>query len=82
MYANGGDPSQIMTDLGLEQLDNEAELVEIIDEILAKNSQQVADYRQGKQNVLQYLIGQVMAVTKGKANPGKTAEILKEKLKS
>lgn len=82
LYRQGGDPSQIMADLGLEQLDNEAELEEIIEGVLAKNPIQVEQYRAGKENVLQFLVGQTMAATRGKANPKKVADILLKRLKS
>jgi aspartyl-tRNA(Asn)/glutamyl-tRNA(Gln) amidotransferase subunit B len=82
MYNRGGDPTQIMSELGLEQIDDEKALENIISDILNKNQNQVQEYRQGKQNVLQYLVGQVMAATKGKANPVKTAKLLKSLLNS
>ncbi len=78
MYKNGGDPSDIMKEEGLEQMDNEGELENIIKEILSKNEAQVEQYKQGKTNVLQYFVGQTMAATKGKANPQKVSQILKE----
>ncbi len=78
MYKKGGKPSSIMKDLGLEQLDDEAELETIVKDILDKNTDQVDQYKQGKTNVLQYFVGQAMARTKGKANPQKVLEILKK----
>jgi len=48
--------------------------------VLAKNAQQVADYRAGKDKALQSLVGQVMKATQGKANPAQVNEILKKKL--
>ncbi|MBD3247788.1 Asp-tRNA(Asn)/Glu-tRNA(Gln) amidotransferase subunit GatB [Candidatus Falkowbacteria bacterium] len=80
MYEKGGDPSQIMEDMGLEQLDNEEELEETIKEVLEKNPGQVEVYKSGKTAILQYFVGQTMAATKGKANPKKVAEILKRLL--
>jgi len=82
MYKRGGDPSQIMADMGLEQIDDQAELEKVIKDIIKKNKPQVEEYRQGKENVLKYFIGQVMAATKGKANPKKVTEILKTLLKN
>ena len=78
MYTKGGDPTNIMTDLGLEQMDNTDELEGIIKEILEKNQSQVEEYKSGKENVLQFFVGQTMAATKGKANPKKVTEILKK----
>ena len=80
MYNQGGDPSNIMKEQGLEQLDNEEELENIIKDILEKNEAQVEQYKQGKTNLLQFFVGQTMAATKGKANPQKVSEILKKLL--
>lgn len=81
MYSRGGDPTNIMQDIGLEQIDNKAELKKIIKDIIEKNPKQLEQYRKGKESVLQYFIGQTMAATKGKANPRIVAEILKKLLK-
>ncbi|HBA36345.1 TPA: Asp-tRNA(Asn)/Glu-tRNA(Gln) amidotransferase subunit GatB [Candidatus Falkowbacteria bacterium] len=80
MYDKGGDPSQIMIDLGLEQMDNEAELEKTVQHIINDNPQQVAQYKKGKTNVLQFLLGKVMAETKGKANPKIVKELLEKML--
>ena len=80
MYTRGGDPTDIMAELGLEQLDDEAELEKIIKDVLARNQKQVEQYRNGKTNVLQFFVGQTMAATRGKANPKKVIEILKKLL--
>ena len=76
MYKQGGDPTQIMANLGLEQLDDKAALKKIIAEIILKNQAQVEQYKKGKTNVLQFFVGQAMAATKGKANPKIVREIL------
>lgn len=81
MYKNGGDPTNIMTDKGLEQMDNEAELEKAVQEIIDKNPAQVEQFKAGKEAVLQFFVGQTMAATKGKANPKKVVEILKKLLK-
>lgn len=80
MYATGGDPSQIIEAKGLLQVSDEGVLETVVDEVLAKNQKSVDDFRAGKQNALQFLMGQVMAASKGKANPGVVIEMLKKKL--
>ena len=80
MYAKGGDPTNIMQNLGLEQIDSSEELENIIKGIITKNPKQVEEYKGGKENVLQFLVGQTMSATKGKANPKKVSEILKKLL--
>jgi aspartyl-tRNA(Asn)/glutamyl-tRNA(Gln) amidotransferase subunit B len=82
MYRQGGDPTQIMDELGLKQLDDKEALEKIIAEIILKNQAQVEQYKNGKTNVLQFLVGQVMAGTKGKANPKIVLEILNSLLKN
>jgi len=81
MYKKGGDPTNIMADLGLEQIDDSAELEKIINSILKKNKAQVEQYKKGKTNVMQFFVGQTMAKTHGKANPKVVIEILKKLLK-
>ena len=81
MYARGGDPSEIMKDLGLEQMDNSDELEKIVKDILEKNPSQVKEFKNGKEALLQFFVGQTMAATKGKANPKKVGEIVKKLLK-
>ena len=74
------DPSHIIDRLNLAQMSDTGELEVIVDTILAANAQSVTDFKAGKQNAFQYLIGQVMKETKGKANPQIVSEILKKKL--
>ena len=81
MIEKGGDPTNIMQSLGLEQMDNSAELENNVLDIIAKNPDQVSQYKAGKENVLQFFVGQIMSATKGKANPKIVLDILKEKLK-
>ena len=64
------------------QVSNKDELESIIDNILTNNTKQIEDYKNGKTNLFDYFVGQVMRETKGKANPVITKEILKDKLDS
>ena len=63
------------------QLSDKDELASIIDEILNNNQDNVEAYKNGKTNLFQFFVGQVMKQTKGKANPVITKELLEEKLK-
>jgi len=74
------DPSHIIERLNLGQVSDSGELEKVVDEVLSANEQSVLDFKAGKQNAFQYLIGQVMKVSKGKANPQMVSEILKNKL--
>jgi aspartyl-tRNA(Asn)/glutamyl-tRNA(Gln) amidotransferase subunit B len=80
MYKTGGDPSQIIESKNLSQLSDEGELEKVVEEILADNEKSVSDYRSGKDNALRFLVGQMMAKTKGKANPKMAEKMLKKKL--
>jgi aspartyl-tRNA(Asn)/glutamyl-tRNA(Gln) amidotransferase subunit B len=66
---------------GLRQISDAAAIEQLVDEVLAKNEKQVADYRAGKDKAFNALVGQVMKATLGKANPVQVNEILRRKLK-
>ena len=66
--------------MGLRQISDNIEIERICDEVIAANAKQVADYRGGKEKAFNSLVGQVMKLTKGKANPQQVNEILKRKL--
>ncbi len=75
-----GNVDAIIENKGLKQISDSGEIEKLIDEILVANSQQVADYRSGKQKAFNSLVGQVMKATRGKANPAQVNTILKQKL--
>jgi len=62
------------------QINDKNELEKIIDEILSNNVSQIEEYKNGRTNLFDYFVGQVMKNTRGKANPVLTKEILTEKL--
>ncbi|MDV6344275.1 Asp-tRNA(Asn)/Glu-tRNA(Gln) amidotransferase subunit GatB [Nitrosomonas sp. Is37] len=76
----GGSADAIIAAKGLKQISDDNEIEKLIDEVLAANPQQVADYRSGKEKAFNSLVGQVMKATKGKANPAQVNTILKKKL--
>ncbi len=80
VYRSGKSPQQIVRDKGLTQVSDEGALEKMIEEVLGKNPTQVAQFKEGKQQVLGFLVGQVMKASGGKANPGKVNELLKNKL--
>jgi len=80
MYANGGDPTDIMNEMGLKQMDDTAELEKVVKQVLKNNPDQVAQYKKGKTNVTQFFIGKIMADTRGKANPKIVMELLNKLL--
>jgi len=81
MYKGGdNDPSHIIEAKNLGQLSDVSALESVVDIIVAANQQSVEDYKNGKQAAFQFLIGQVMKETKGKANPQIVGETLKKRL--
>ncbi|MBK9945697.1 MAG: Asp-tRNA(Asn)/Glu-tRNA(Gln) amidotransferase subunit GatB [Nitrospira sp.] len=80
LYRSGKTPQQIVQEKGLTQVSDEGALKKIIDEVLSKSPVQVGQFKEGKQQVLGFLVGQVMKASGGKANPGKVNELLKNKL--
>jgi aspartyl-tRNA(Asn)/glutamyl-tRNA(Gln) amidotransferase subunit B len=80
VYSSGKTPEQIVQEKGLVQVSDEGALDKIIGDVLAKNPTQVAQFKEGKQQVLGFLVGQVMKASGGKANPGKVNELLRKKL--
>ena len=80
MFKTGADPSDIIREKDLKQTTNEDEITEIIKKIISNNPEQTKKYKNGKENLLQFFIGQVMKETKGKANPQIAAKLLKNQL--
>ncbi len=78
MFASGADPSNIIEEKGLDQISDEKELEIIIADAVSQNAKVVEDYKSGKENAFQYLIGQIMAKTRGKANPQLVDKLLKQ----
>ena len=80
MWAGEGTADEIIEKRGLRQISDSGEIEKIVDQVLAANQQQVADYRGGKEKAFNSLVGQVMKATKGKANPAQVNSLLKQKL--
>lgn len=80
MFKTKADPSHIIEEKGLTQLTDTGEIENIIKQVISKNPKAVEDYKKGKQNALQFLAGQVMAATRGRAKPETVQELLKKLL--
>ena len=70
MWAEGKDADAIIEAKGLKQITDTGAIEKAIDEVMAKNPEQLADYRSGKDKLFGFFVGQVMKATGGKANPG------------
>lgn len=80
MCAGEGDADTIIKAKGLVQITDEGAIIKAIEEVMAKNPQQLADYRSGKDKLFGFFVGQAMKATQGKANPDALNRLLKEKL--
>lgn len=80
MQKTGGDPDPIIQNLGLEQVSGSGELTVWVEQVIAENPEVVAKIKTGKQGAIQFLMGQVMAKSGGKANPAQVVEILKKNI--
>jgi len=78
MFKTGADPSHVIEDKGLTQVSDESEIEEIVKEVISKNQKAVEDYKKGKENSFQFLIGQIMSASRGKAKPEMVNKILKK----
>ena len=76
----GKSPQQVIKEEGLEQISDEDTVRRIIDEVLHSNPKAVQDYKQGKTQVIGFLVGQVMKITGGKVNPKKVKECIERRL--
>ncbi len=80
MWQSGKDPEIIVKEKNLVQISDTGAIEKIIDEVIAANAQQAADYRGGRTKLFGYFVGAAMKATKGQANPELVNKILTEKL--
>ena len=80
IFEDGGDPEKIVKEKGLAQTSDDSFLKNIVEDVVKNNLAAVEEYKNGKENALQFLVGQGMKLSKGKANPGVLQKMLKEKI--
>lgn len=80
MAEKGEKPKDIVEAKGLKQISDEGAIKDIVDEVIAKNPQPVEDFKSGNERAIGFLVGQVMKVTKGQANPEMVNKLLREKM--
>jgi aspartyl-tRNA(Asn)/glutamyl-tRNA(Gln) amidotransferase subunit B len=76
MLETGSDPSEIVESQGLRQVNDTDALQKIIDQVIQEQPKVVLDYQNGNENVIQFLVGQVMRYSKGSANPQIARQLL------
>jgi aspartyl-tRNA(Asn)/glutamyl-tRNA(Gln) amidotransferase subunit B len=80
MWTDGKPADAIIEERGLKQITDSGAIERVIDEVMAANPKQLADYRSGKDKLFGFFVGQVQKATGGKANPAQLNELLKTKL--
>jgi aspartyl-tRNA(Asn)/glutamyl-tRNA(Gln) amidotransferase subunit B len=80
MWTGEGDPDQIIAARGLKQISDAGELEQLVEGVLAANPVQVGEYRSGREKAFNFLVGQAMKASRGKANPAQISQILNRKL--
>ena len=78
---NGKDAEKLAKEKGMKQMSDPTMIQQWIDQVLDANAQSIADYAAGKDRALGYLVGQVMKLSKGQANPGLANKMMVEALK-
>ena len=81
MIEDSSNVDDIIEAKGLKQITDIEEIAKLVNEVIANNPEQVEQFREGKEQVLSYLVGQAMKLSRGKANPTQVNQILREKLK-
>jgi len=81
MWRGEGSADAVIDKLGLRQITDDTAIEAIIDQVIAANPAQCAEYRSGKDKLFGFFVGQVMKESKGKANPNQVNELLRKKLK-
>ena len=79
-FATGKSPADVVKEQGVSQITDTASIEPVVTEAIAANDGAVADYLKGKDTAIRFLVGQVMKLTRGQANPEMVAQVLKEKL--
>ena len=82
MFESGKAPSDIAEEKGLAQISDTDELGSAVDEAIASNPKPVSEYLDGKEQAIRFLVGQVMRITRGKANPQLVTQLLEERLEA
>jgi len=80
LLANGGDPEQIATQKNVMQVSDEGEIAKIVAQVLSENTKAAEDVKNGEMKAIGFLVGQVMKLSQGKANPSLAQELIKKQL--
>jgi aspartyl-tRNA(Asn)/glutamyl-tRNA(Gln) amidotransferase subunit B len=82
MYQSGKPAAEVVKEKGLTQITDESALLKMVEDVIAANPGQAADFKSGKDKLMGFFVGQVMKASKGQANPALVNKLIKEKLSS
>ena len=80
LLKTGGDPEKIAEAKNLLQVSDEGEIIKIVDQVLAENEKAASDVKNGEMKAIGFLVGQVMKLSQGKANPALAQQLIKKQL--
>jgi aspartyl-tRNA(Asn)/glutamyl-tRNA(Gln) amidotransferase subunit B len=80
MLKSAGNPEEIAAGKNLLQVSDEGEIAKIVNQVLAENSAAAADVKNGEMKAIGFLVGQVMKLSAGKANPSLAQDLIKKQL--
>jgi aspartyl-tRNA(Asn)/glutamyl-tRNA(Gln) amidotransferase subunit B len=80
MFETGRSPEELVTELGLQQISDRSQLILLAQQIIADNPEAIEQFKGGKETIINFLVGQVMRASRGKANPQLAEQVLREQL--
>ena len=80
MFETKKNPSNVIDEKGLKQISSSDDLIPMIERVISNNLDKVDEYKNGKEQLFGFFVGQVMKESSGKANPKLVNQLLKEKL--
>ena len=80
MCQTGASANNIINEKGLSQISDEGELEKLVENVISSNPENVEKYKNGKDKLFGFFVGEAMKLSKGKANPKVLNELLKSKL--
>jgi aspartyl-tRNA(Asn)/glutamyl-tRNA(Gln) amidotransferase subunit B len=80
MFETGRSPEELVSELGLQQISDKGQLIPLAQQIIADNPDAIEQFKGGKETIINFLVGQVMRATRGKANPQLAEQVLREQL--
>ncbi|MFT5935868.1 MAG: aspartyl-tRNA(Asn)/glutamyl-tRNA(Gln) amidotransferase subunit B, partial [Pseudohongiellaceae bacterium] len=80
MIEDASSVDEIIESKGLKQVTDSGAIEELVDDVISNNPDQVQQFKEGKEQVIGFLVGQAMQLSKGKANPGQVNQLLRDKM--